>query len=184
MNDETFEELLHLVSPYIAKQDTNMRKAISAQERLAPLSYGGVIGTCSFQRALDNNDLNFPVADDAFLVADDAFRMQKHLLKPYPGRRIVENVFGIIAKRFQVFACPSKLNAEKTTTITLACYRYDNNGVFILGTWWNDFPMTVVSGTENTSSSYISNEVKAIREELKKYFMSATGELPWQYKYI
>ncbi|KNC22612.1 hypothetical protein FF38_10789 [Lucilia cuprina] len=147
MNDETFEELLHLVSPYIAKQDTNMRKAISAQERLAPLSYGGVIGTCSFQRALDNNDLNFPVADDAFLVADDAFRMQKHLLKPYPDR-------------------------------------YDNNGVFILGTWWNDFPMTVVSGTENTSSSYISNEVKAIREELKKYFMSATGELPWQYKYI
>ncbi|XP_046811158.1 protein ANTAGONIST OF LIKE HETEROCHROMATIN PROTEIN 1-like [Lucilia cuprina] len=274
MNDETFKELLHLVSPYIAKQDTNMRKAIPAQERLAVtlrflasgdsykrlsvlfriapntislfvssvcdaiykalkgsylkvlstqeewnevafkfnnlwnfpncigavdgkhvqmvappnsgstfynykgthsivlmavvdaeynflyvdvgcngrVSDGGVFGNCSFQCALDNNDLNLPppkplpgrqASVPFVLVADDAFRMQKHLLKPYPGkslsagqrifnyrlsraRRIVENAFGIMAKRFQVFACPSKLNAEKTTSITLACCALHN----------------------------------------------------------
>lgn len=35
MDDETFKELLQLVSPFIKKQDTNMRPAISEQERLA-----------------------------------------------------------------------------------------------------------------------------------------------------
>ena len=31
---QSFKELLHLVSPYIVKQDTNMRKAIPEQEIL------------------------------------------------------------------------------------------------------------------------------------------------------
>ncbi|XP_063799950.1 putative nuclease HARBI1 isoform X1 [Pseudophryne corroboree] len=34
MNDATFQELLRLVTPYIRRQDTKMRRAISAEERL------------------------------------------------------------------------------------------------------------------------------------------------------
>jgi hypothetical protein len=35
MDDETYMELLHLITILITKQDTRMRKAISADERLA-----------------------------------------------------------------------------------------------------------------------------------------------------
>lgn len=35
MSEETFKNLLNLIQPYIARQDTNMRKSISAEERLA-----------------------------------------------------------------------------------------------------------------------------------------------------
>nr|CAH7715824.1 unnamed protein product [Callosobruchus chinensis] len=34
MNSETYQELLDLVTPYIEKKSTNMRKAIPAHERL------------------------------------------------------------------------------------------------------------------------------------------------------
>ncbi|XP_005181879.3 uncharacterized protein LOC101887897 [Musca domestica] len=194
------------------------------------VSDGGVFGDCTFQRALNNNELNLPLpkplpgrqANVPFvLVADDAFRMQKHLLKPYPGkslsagqrifnyrlsraRRVVENAFGIMVKRFQIFSRPSKLNAEKTTSTTLACCalhnfllkknlnyttsllvdRYDEDGALIPGTWRNDFPLDAVSGTENVPSSYITSEAKAVRDEMEKYFMSPIGELSWQYKNI
>lgn len=116
------------------------------------VSDGGVFGDCTFQRALNHNELNLPLSKPLpgrqanvpfVLVADDAFRMQKHLLKPYPGkslsagqrifnyrlsraRRVVENAFGIMVKRFQIFSRPSKLNAEKTTSTTLACCALHN----------------------------------------------------------
>lgn len=194
------------------------------------VSDGGVFGKCSFQHRLETNELNLPppkplpgrqVNVPFVLVADDAFRMQKHLLKPFPGknltagqrifnyrlcraRRIVENAFGIMAKRFQIFSRPSRVNPSKTTSITLACCalhnfllrnnsnyispvltdRYDHNGALIPGAWRNDVPQITENGNEEIPSSYVSNEAKANREEFEKYFMTKTGELAWQYKYI
>ena len=61
------------------------------------VSDGGVFGNCSFKCALDNNDLNLPQPKPLpgrqatvpfVLVANDAFRMQKHLLKRYPGKSL------------------------------------------------------------------------------------------------
>ena len=90
-------------------------------------------------RPLPGREVNIPFV----LVADDAFRMQTNLLKPYPGRhlsagqrifnyrllrarRIIENAFGIMMKRFEVFSSPIKLNANKTTRVTLACCALHN----------------------------------------------------------
>ncbi|XP_039958802.1 protein ANTAGONIST OF LIKE HETEROCHROMATIN PROTEIN 1-like [Bactrocera tryoni] len=110
------------------------------------VSDGGVFGKSTFQKALDNNTLRLPLPQPLLnrdrdcpylLVADDAFRMQKHILKPYPGknltagqrifnyrlsraRRVVENAFDIMAKRFQILYRPIQLNEHKTTQITLA----------------------------------------------------------------
>ncbi|XP_054082640.1 uncharacterized protein LOC128920140 [Zeugodacus cucurbitae] len=111
-----------------------------------------VFGKSTFQKALDNNILRLPLPQPLLnrdrdcpylLVADDAFRMQKLILKPYPGknltaghrifnyrlsraRRVVENVFGIMAKRFQILYRPIQLNEQKTTQITLACCTLHN----------------------------------------------------------
>ncbi|XP_050339370.1 uncharacterized protein LOC126765690 [Bactrocera neohumeralis] len=181
------------------------------------VSDGGVFGKSTFQKALDNNTLRLPLPQPLLnrdrdcpylLVADDAFRMQKHILKPYPGknltagqrifnyrlsraRRVVENAFGIMAKRFQILYRPIQLNEHKTTQITLACCALHNflikkNASYLEGltTDRNDQQDNSVheqQGAEERPTTYITNEAKEIREEFEQYFMTAAGEIPFQY---
>ena len=86
---------------------------------------GGVWNKCGFSNAIENNQLSLPtlrclpggVQNIPFvLIGDDAFALKKHMMKSYPqqnltterrvynyrhsrGRRISENLFGIIANR-------------------------------------------------------------------------------------
>lgn len=69
-------------------------------------------------------------------VADDAFPLQPHILKPYPfnsqgsmriynyrlsrARRIVENAFGIISSVFRVLRKPILLAPERVESVVLA----------------------------------------------------------------
>lgn len=110
------------------------------------VSDGGVFNNCSLSRVLENNTLNFPCAQPLLgrkksvlyvIVADDAFAMKPYLLKPYPfrgqpapnrvfsyrlsrARRIIENVFGLVAVRFRILRKPIELGPEKTTCIVSA----------------------------------------------------------------
>ncbi|KAI8117386.1 Protein ALP1-like [Lucilia cuprina] len=107
----------------------------------------GVFNSCTFRKALDSNKLCLPppkalpgrqMPVPYVLVADDAFAMRPNLMKPYAqrgltmvqqvynyrlsrGRRIIENVFGIMSARFRMFRKPICLDAEKTKKVTLAC---------------------------------------------------------------
>lgn len=192
------------------------------------VSDGGVFGKSTFQNALDNNTLGLPPPQSLtgreldvpyLLAADDAFRMQKHILKPYPGRnlsagqrifnyrlsrarRVVENAFGIMTKKFQILYRPIQLNERKTTLVTLACCalhnflihtnsnymegfsmdRYDEQGNLVPGDCTQDFLQIRQQRTEECPTTYISNEAKEIRQEFEQYFMSAAGEIPFQYK--
>lgn len=190
------------------------------------VSDGGVFGKCTFQHALNENTLALPssrplagreLSVPYVLVADDAFRMQKHLLKPYPGRnlsagqrifnyrlsrarRIVENVFGIMAKRFQVFSRPIHLNPTKATIVTTACCALHNFLIEKTSNYLesqtdeegNLIPIEFneaslppdVDGTEERQTNYVSNGAKEIRKEFEEYFMSATGEVPFQYRHL
>jgi len=89
------------------------------------------------------------------LLADNAFPLQKHILKPYSsrnlihderifnyrlsrGRRIVENSFGILANRFRVLSSPIYLPVNTVQIVTLACcalhnYLSHENGAYLLG---------------------------------------------------
>ena len=111
------------------------------------VSDGGIFKNCTLYHEIENNNtLNIP--EPAILprsqykipyviVADDAFSLSSYLMKPYSmqnmtreqrvfdyrlsrARRTVENAFGTLANRFQVFMTPIALSPEKVKTITLA----------------------------------------------------------------
>ncbi|GBP83962.1 hypothetical protein EVAR_62404_1 [Eumeta japonica] len=77
-------------------------------------------------------------------VANDAFPLQRHIMKPYPGtharefekqiynyrlsraRRIVENAFGILSAVFRVLRKPLLLQPDKASLIVMTCVYLHN----------------------------------------------------------
>nr|CAI5847068.1 unnamed protein product [Callosobruchus analis] len=110
------------------------------------------IKNTSFHKALQENQLNIPMPESLpdrekvtpyVFVADDAFALTINFMKPYAGqlsqspervfnyrlsraRRIVENVFGIMASVFRVFRKPMQLNVDNVEKITKACVYLHN----------------------------------------------------------
>lgn len=111
------------------------------------ISDGGVISNTKFYEKLKNGALKLPALDKLpnseqvlpyVFVADDAFSLGVHLLKPFPqrnlnkdksifnyrlsrARRIIENVFGIFAARFRIFHTAINVRLEHINTIVMAC---------------------------------------------------------------
>lgn len=122
------------------------------------------------------------------------------------ARRVIENAFGILSAKFRVMRSPILLDAAKTRKITKACCalhnflitrqsnaymttgtmdRYAKDGTIIDGHWRREEPDATMYPLEcNPSFRHASNAAKKIREEFESYFMSAVGEIPWQFKYI
>ncbi|XP_004917635.1 uncharacterized protein LOC101731903 [Xenopus tropicalis] len=108
------------------------------------LSDSGVIEQTRFYRALKESKLNLPPVTETtkglnfHFVADEAFTLHEHLLKPFPppvlskdrtvfnyrlsrARHVVENAFGILASRFRIFHMPINLSPEKIGIVVTAC---------------------------------------------------------------
>ena len=107
---------------------------------------GGVWEKCSLRKAIDKEQLNIPIAAKLpnferatpfVVIADDAFPMGKHLVKPYSrrqmnhsqrvfnyrlsrARRCAENAFGILATRFRIFLTEIHTSPENATDVVLA----------------------------------------------------------------
>lgn len=118
------------------------------------VSDGGVFRDSDFTKFLNNsqNPLNIPPDKPLpgmnesvpyVILADAAFPLQNHILKPYPsrnlthnerifnyrlsrGRRVVENTFGILANRFRVLLTKIYLPVETVQNVTLACCALHN----------------------------------------------------------
>lgn len=117
------------------------------------ISDGGVIKNTSFYKKLQEHELHLP-SNKALpntnkslpyvFVADDAFPLEEHILKPYPGshrkdsierifnyrlsraRRVVENAFGILSVVFRVLRKPMLLEPPKAAKVVLACIYLHN----------------------------------------------------------
>lgn len=117
------------------------------------ISDGGVMKNTSFYKKLQENELHLP-SNRALpntnqtlpyvFLADDAFPLEEHILKPYPGshdkdsiqrifnyrlsraRRVVENAFGILSVVFRVLRKPMLLDPQKAAKVVLTCIYLHN----------------------------------------------------------
>lgn len=113
------------------------------------ISDGGVFDATSFGHQLKNGTLNLPQADKTeenlnfVFVADDAFPLHDHILKPFPqknltkdkriynyrisrARNVVENAFGLIATVFRILHTTINIAPEKIKYVILAiCYLHN-----------------------------------------------------------
>lgn len=136
-------------------------------------------------------------------LGNEAYRLHKNLMRPFPrrsltsddfriynyrhsrARRIVECAFGILRARFRIFTTEICVAPDKVDVIVLAacvlhnfikkkqCSYLDNQIVE------ETFPvLTSIADARNPRRPSI--EALKIREELKNYFTSAKGSVPWQ----
>lgn len=115
----------------------------------------GVYNESTLKKAVSDNTLNLPPPAtiegtsskvNFHIIGDDAFAMNKNLMKPYPhknlekekrifnyrlsrARRVVENAFGILANRWRVFLTTIKLCPDKVTHLILAACCLHNYSV-------------------------------------------------------
>lgn len=137
------------------------------------------------------------------VVADDAFSLSDHLMKPYPqrglthdnkifnyrlsrARRIIENAFGILANRFRVLLTPINLSVSKVEKICLASvilhnYLCTDNKQNNYTNLRDATEQTQLNGIQRQDgSNHSTNSARDIREEFKKYFNSQHGSVAWQ----
>lgn len=120
-------------------------------------------------------------------------------------RRISENAFGILAKRWGVFQKPIPLDPYKTAKIvfaatslhnwlrseTVSCHVYSPpgildaddtaNGTITPGSWRQDQPTNTWFPYIAEGSNNHSPRAKLIREEFKEYFNNE-GVVSWQWR--
>lgn len=180
------------------------------------VSDGGVIKNTKFYERLLADTLKIPKVADGSLpyvfVADEAFSLRPDMLKPFSqrelnyerrifnyrlsrARRIIENVFGILAARFRIFHTAINLKLETTEMVTLCCCILHN---FLRIKCCDYIPSEVVDQeeTENgtivrgltsdgtfdnlqRTSRNISATAKETRQKFLQYFIGE-GAVEWQ----
>jgi hypothetical protein len=149
--------------------------------------------------------------------------MRSYIMKPYPfkdqpapnrifnyrlsrARRIVENVFGIIANRFRVLRKPMIQNPTNTENIVLAVCVLHNFLMTAQGSR-SSYLQPGLLDTESTDNHEVQcgmwreegmpstsllqlqrrprpSSHNSTRDELRELFMTPQGEISWQYKHI
>lgn len=195
------------------------------------ISDGGVYRNTELYNKICRNELNFPQPDNLPLkeekmpyvfLADSAFALTENMMKPYAGnhnrgtkervfnyrlsraRRIVENVFGIMAAIFRVLRKPILLQPHKVTDIVMTCvllhnflrrskksrqiytpvgvFDSDNGDIIEAGSWRNGqdeinslLPLRALPRRAAVTA-------KTVRDKFAEYFVT-NGSVSWQNNY-
>lgn len=192
------------------------------------ISDGGVIGHTNFYKKLKSGTLNLPKASNPInskrslpfvFVGDEAFALRPDFLKPFSQRHLdhdkkifnyrlsrargkIENSFGILAARFQIFQSPIRLKLESIDKVVMAsCVLHNflrkvstntytppdsvdeenaSEGNFQLGLRANPMHFT---GLKNTFARNYGSEADQTRVSFMKYF-NEEGAVSWQEQMI
>lgn len=191
------------------------------------VSDGGVIEHTSFHDKLLKGQLKIPAPCTSnnsqrplpyVFIGDEAFSLRKDFLKPFAqqqldnnrrifnyrlsrARRIVENVFGIMAARFRVFHTAINMKLENIEKVVLACcalhnfLRRNNPNKYCPSECFDEDLERgeLVPGLRATQEVFVdlqrgqnrnaTSTAKEIREQFKNYFCNE-GRVPWQDKFI
>ena len=162
--------------------------------------------------AIKNNKLNLPAATPIskydqtalpyVIVADEAFRLSDHVMRPYGkkslteirkvynyrhsrARRYIECAFGIMSNKWRIFHRPMNVNISLAEDIIKACcilhnYVRSRDGYRFEETFTiHGFRHLHIDSESRGTSAAIS-----IRDKFADFFDSNEGELPWQYRAI
>ena len=183
-------------------------------------------------KAFETNSFNIPTSEylegvgrnvPYVTVVDEGLPMRKYQIRPFPGkhldenqtiynyrlsraRRIIENIFGILAARWRIFRRPIKASTdtvEKIILSTVSLHNYlrltdnsyyspsgfidseDNTGHIRPGDWRemvsSDLGALQPLQPRSGRTSYDANE---IRNTFKEYFVSAEGQVSWQWDHV
>lgn len=188
------------------------------------ISDSGIWSVCALQEHLTRGSLHIPppgllpntdIRLPYHFIGDDAFPLGEHLMKPYGhrnlderelifnyricrARRVVENVFGLIATRFRIFHTEIAMRPPSVTTIVKAVVilhnilnkrsgatyippgtvdHEDGNFTLVPGEWRRKETLANI----RTSRARNARDVaKNQRDVLCDYFNNARGSVPWQ----
>lgn len=175
-------------------------------------SDGGILSNSVFLSRVNKKNLNIPA--DAPLeeggqpfpfvfVGDEAFPLRTYLMRPYPrvqldkekrifnyrlslARRIVENAFGILARRWRVYKRPFECKVEVVVDVVKAtCVLHNfimkSNSFNIEESNQSEciYPATQLAPLPHRGGS-ATDQAFQVREGFKKFCNSAAGVLPYQ----
>ena len=194
------------------------------------LSDGAVFRNSELYRRIEENQIHFPPDEPLVeggpplpyvFVGDDAFGLSNRIMKPYPGlhdkgskervfnyrlsraRRVVENVFGIMASVFRVLRKPMLLQPDKAALITMTCaylhnflrksktssnytpldaFDSEKEGEITLGSWRQDSEGISSLQPLRRMPRRSKPEAKNIRDNFRDFCVT-DGKLEWQNRY-
>ncbi|XP_076056365.1 uncharacterized protein LOC143034318 [Oratosquilla oratoria] len=180
------------------------------------ISDGGVLDNTKFYDKLVGGLLCVPVAEKVHnsekvlpyvFLGDEAFAMRKDFLKPFSqkdltderrvfnyrlsrARRVIENVFGILAARFRIFHTKINLGLQNINSLVMACcILYNFLRITSSGHYTQSECFDVEDTESGTDSSNLvslnighnrhpAQDAKQVREMYLQYFNNE-GKLSW-----
>lgn len=167
---------------------------------------------CSLWKSVVNNELGLPEEKclpgtkspmvPYCFVADEAFGLHKHLLRPYSGhhltidrrvfnyrlsraRRYVECTFGILSNKWRIFHRAMNVKPDFATDIVKACLIL-HNFVIVRDGYNTEDALTVTGFEDIRTSENVRGGLSAnnVRKMMTDYFSTAVGSVKWQYSRI
>ncbi|XP_050704970.1 putative nuclease HARBI1 [Eriocheir sinensis] len=151
----------------------------------------GTWNRCTLQQAIESGALSLP--DDTCLPHDDT---------PCPttsARRVVENAFGVMQRKFKVFGVTQGiLPATVRDVVTTCCILHnmvvtpaiqpaeidheDEDHNIVPGSWREG--ETLMADLAPARGNNPSRRAKAVRDYLANYYTSEVGAVPWQERLV
>ncbi|XP_068227673.1 uncharacterized protein [Palaemon carinicauda] len=179
-------------------------------------SDGAIFRDSKLSKSLLSNTLNIPppkalpntnIVLPHVVVGDEAFPLNKNIMRPYPrsqlanneankiynyrhsrARRVSENAFGILTKKFRIFSqklqiTPDHVDAVVLATTCLHNFLRDDTHLWGPGELEEkEIPKGIQSICGVGGNAM--REAFDIRDSFKNYFISPQGNVPWQNEMI